>query len=80
MDNKLFLDAFAAIFVRDHEVVAIPAASASVPNLGTGGDVQVWQFLAIQDPVGKVQQFWDEDSLGEADSSFNTGRLTLNLT
>jgi len=50
LNKHLLLDAFAAIFVRDHEIIATAAASqpVSVPSTD-GGMSQVWQLLAIQD-------------------------------
>lgn len=49
LDKKVLLDAFASIFVRDHEVVAAAAASQPVSVLSTEGEIRVWQLLAIQD-------------------------------
>jgi hypothetical protein len=49
LDKNLLLDAFASIFVRDHEIIAAAAASQPISVLGADGVTQVWQLLAIQD-------------------------------
>jgi len=50
LDKRLLLDAFASIFVRDHEIVAAAAASQPLSVLGADGEnVREWQLLAIQD-------------------------------
>jgi hypothetical protein len=50
LDKHLLLDAFAAIFVQDHETIATAAASQPVSFPSTdGGMSQVWQLLVIQD-------------------------------
>ncbi|KIM77545.1 hypothetical protein PILCRDRAFT_617712 [Piloderma croceum F 1598] len=49
LDKKLLLDAFASIFVRDHEVIATAAASQPISVFAADGETQVWQLLAIQD-------------------------------
>jgi len=50
LDKKLLLDAFASIFVQDHEIVAAAAASQPLSVRGADGEnMQEWQLLAIQD-------------------------------
>jgi len=50
LDKHLSLDAFAAIFVWDHETIATAAASQPVSFPSTdGGMSQVWQLLVRQD-------------------------------
>ena len=48
LDKKLLLNAFASIFIWDHEITAT-AASQSISVLATDGETQVWQLLMIQD-------------------------------